>query len=219
MRVHRCDAAHTVKRSDGSANAISTICRDQRSKAFAIQFSGASHGTTSRQVGSVIGLTSGSLSFQRYVLDAFSKVGYRPSMHDADKLKPADPSDLAAALFFALRYQGRKSGEPPCASGVVRRPDEGARHLKRPKIKSCGRAKEFCRRKEEIMTAAPLFPAVDATTDGWARARLAATLIPDDVSLDDVAAVVRALLAARLCVTDFVDVLSEATEIARRARH
>jgi hypothetical protein len=68
------------------------------------------------------------------------------------------------------------------------------------------------------MTAAPLFPVVDATTDGWARARLAATLIPDDVSLDDVAAVVCALLAARLCVTDFVDVLSEATEIARRAR-
>ena len=26
----------------------------------------------------------------------------------ADKLTPADPSDLAAALAFALRYQGRK---------------------------------------------------------------------------------------------------------------
>ena len=25
-----------------------------------------------------------------------------------DKLTPADPSDLAAALAFALRYQGRK---------------------------------------------------------------------------------------------------------------
>ena len=25
-----------------------------------------------------------------------------------DKLSPADPSDLAAALAFALRYQGRK---------------------------------------------------------------------------------------------------------------
>ena len=29
-------------------------------------------------------------------------------MPDADKLTPADPSDLAAALAFALRYQGRK---------------------------------------------------------------------------------------------------------------
>ena len=29
-------------------------------------------------------------------------------MSDADKLTPADPSDLAAALAFALRYQGRK---------------------------------------------------------------------------------------------------------------
>ena len=29
-------------------------------------------------------------------------------MPDADKLTPADPSDLAAALGFALRYQGRK---------------------------------------------------------------------------------------------------------------
>jgi hypothetical protein len=30
------------------------------------------------------------------------------AMPDADKLTPADPSDLAAALAFALRYQGRK---------------------------------------------------------------------------------------------------------------
>ena len=29
-------------------------------------------------------------------------------MPEADKLTPADPSDLAAALAFALRYQGRK---------------------------------------------------------------------------------------------------------------
>ncbi len=29
-------------------------------------------------------------------------------MPDADKLTPADPSDLAAALAFALRFQGRK---------------------------------------------------------------------------------------------------------------
>jgi hypothetical protein len=29
-------------------------------------------------------------------------------MPDANKLTPADPSDLAAALAFRLRYQGRK---------------------------------------------------------------------------------------------------------------
>jgi hypothetical protein len=29
-------------------------------------------------------------------------------MHDVDKLTPGDPSDLAAALAFALRYQCRK---------------------------------------------------------------------------------------------------------------
>ena len=29
-------------------------------------------------------------------------------MPDVDNLMPADPSDLAAALAFALRYQGRK---------------------------------------------------------------------------------------------------------------
>jgi hypothetical protein len=29
-------------------------------------------------------------------------------MPDADKLTPADPSDLTATFAFALRYQGRK---------------------------------------------------------------------------------------------------------------
>jgi hypothetical protein len=28
--------------------------------------------------------------------------------HDADKLTPADPKDLADALAFALRFQGRR---------------------------------------------------------------------------------------------------------------
>ena len=32
----------------------------------------------------------------------------RPPMPDPGKLIPADPSDLAAALAYALRYQGRK---------------------------------------------------------------------------------------------------------------
>ena len=32
----------------------------------------------------------------------------RCPMPDADKLTPADPSDLAAALAFALRFAGRK---------------------------------------------------------------------------------------------------------------
>ncbi len=30
------------------------------------------------------------------------------AMLDADKLTPADPADLADALAFALRFQGRK---------------------------------------------------------------------------------------------------------------
>jgi hypothetical protein len=39
----------------------------------------------------------------------FSTVGYRPPMPDpAEKLTPADPTDLAAALAFALRFSGRK---------------------------------------------------------------------------------------------------------------
>ncbi len=35
-------------------------------------------------------------------------VGDRPPMPDADKLTPADPSDLAAALANALPYEGHK---------------------------------------------------------------------------------------------------------------
>ena len=39
----------------------------------------------------------------------FPAVGYRPPMTGPpDKLTPADPRDLANALAFALRYQGRK---------------------------------------------------------------------------------------------------------------
>jgi hypothetical protein len=43
-----------------------------------------------------------------HVLAPFTCLGYRLPMADADKLTPADPSDLAAALAYALRYQGRK---------------------------------------------------------------------------------------------------------------
>jgi hypothetical protein len=38
----------------------------------------------------------------------FSMVGYRPSMPDAPHLRPATPDEIADALSFALRYQGRK---------------------------------------------------------------------------------------------------------------
>jgi len=39
----------------------------------------------------------------------FEPVRYRPPMAGPpDKLTPADPRDLADALAFALRYQGRK---------------------------------------------------------------------------------------------------------------
>jgi len=44
-----------------------------------------------------------------FVLVMFKTVGYPPPMTDPpDKLRPADPRDLAAALAFALRYHGRK---------------------------------------------------------------------------------------------------------------
>jgi hypothetical protein len=38
---------------------------------------------------------------------SFTLLGYRSKMRDADKLTPADPSDLAAALAYRLR-----SGDP-----------------------------------------------------------------------------------------------------------
>jgi hypothetical protein len=45
----------------------------------------------------------------RYILAMFTCFGYRRPMPDpADKLTPADPSDLVGALAYALRYQGRK---------------------------------------------------------------------------------------------------------------
>jgi hypothetical protein len=36
-----------------------------------------------------------------------------PPVADSDKLTSADPSDLAAALAFSLRYQGRKRRQLP----------------------------------------------------------------------------------------------------------
>jgi hypothetical protein len=42
------------------------------------------------------------------VLVVFSPIGYRERMTDPDELTPADPQDLADALAFALRFQGRK---------------------------------------------------------------------------------------------------------------
>jgi hypothetical protein len=41
-----------------------------------------------------------------HVLALFTPLGYRAGMPDT--LMPADPSDLAAALAFALRFEGRK---------------------------------------------------------------------------------------------------------------
>jgi hypothetical protein len=44
-----------------------------------------------------------------FVLAPFQSSLYRDAMPDAaEKLTPADPSDIAAALAFALRFQGRK---------------------------------------------------------------------------------------------------------------
>ena len=40
------------------------------------------------------------------VLDMFTN--YRPAMPDTPHLRPATPDEIADALSFALRYQGRK---------------------------------------------------------------------------------------------------------------
>jgi hypothetical protein len=42
-----------------------------------------------------------------FVLDSFQAVGYRRLMPDASHLRPATPDEIADALSFALRYQGR----------------------------------------------------------------------------------------------------------------
>ena len=42
------------------------------------------------------------------VLDMFSAVGYCPAMPDTPHLRPATADEIADALSFALRYQGRK---------------------------------------------------------------------------------------------------------------
>ncbi len=38
----------------------------------------------------------------------FSMVGYHPGMPDAPSLRPGTADEIAEALSFALRYQGRK---------------------------------------------------------------------------------------------------------------
>jgi hypothetical protein len=38
----------------------------------------------------------------------FSAAGYRPAMPDTPHLRPATADEIADALSFALRYQGRK---------------------------------------------------------------------------------------------------------------
>jgi hypothetical protein len=42
------------------------------------------------------------------VLVSFTTLSYPPLMPDAEKLTPADPSDVADALASGLRFQGRK---------------------------------------------------------------------------------------------------------------
>lgn len=61
----------------------------------------------SAQTGSAISIAARIIA-PGIVLAPFARLGYRPKMPDADKLTPADPSDLAAALAYALRFQGRK---------------------------------------------------------------------------------------------------------------
>jgi hypothetical protein len=43
-----------------------------------------------------------------FVLDSFQRPGYWPAMPDDEKLRPADPSDIAGSIAFALLFSGRK---------------------------------------------------------------------------------------------------------------
>lgn len=43
-----------------------------------------------------------------YVLIVFPSAGYHPAMTDEPRLRPASPDEIAEALSFALRYEGRK---------------------------------------------------------------------------------------------------------------
>jgi hypothetical protein len=42
------------------------------------------------------------------VLDVFLNAGYLSGMSDTPNLRPASPDEIAEALSFALRYEGRK---------------------------------------------------------------------------------------------------------------
>jgi hypothetical protein len=43
-----------------------------------------------------------------FVLGSFQPIRYRPPMPDDEKLSPADPSDIADSIAFALQFSGRK---------------------------------------------------------------------------------------------------------------
>jgi hypothetical protein len=61
----------------------------------------------SARTGSAISIATKTIAFRMFAAPG-TLLDYRPPMPDVDKLAPADPSDLAAALAYALRYQGRK---------------------------------------------------------------------------------------------------------------
>jgi hypothetical protein len=77
-----------------------------------------------------------------FVLVVFPPVGYRPSMTDPpDKLRPADPRDLADAFAFALRYQGRKrvhNADEIMAEIVAKRLVEHLERAGRVALERCG---------------------------------------------------------------------------------
>ena len=66
----------------------------------------------------------------RGVLSMFSSISYRPGMPD-DKLKPADPDDLARDIAFALRFEGRKRKRDADDSMASIAADRIVRHLER----------------------------------------------------------------------------------------
>jgi hypothetical protein len=63
---------------------------------------------------------------------ASSSTGYRPAMPDSvDKLTPPEPRDLADAIAFALRFEGRKRVHQADEYMAATAAERVVRHLER----------------------------------------------------------------------------------------
>jgi hypothetical protein len=74
----------------------------------------------------------GGLSTGDRVLVSFAPGGYRPRMSEpAEPLTPADPRDLADAVAFALRFEGRKRKHDAAEYMAAIAAERVVRHLER----------------------------------------------------------------------------------------